>query len=118
MRLLLDVHHARHAARRLRDDGHDVIAAVDDSVLTTLDDEELLRLATNDRRTLVTENAKDFDRIVRDWAAAGQQHAGVIFTAPRRFHRGSTSYPDDLVKALGHLLSQPTTDMTDRVHWL
>jgi uncharacterized protein YbjT (DUF2867 family) len=118
VRLLLDVHHSRHAARRLRDDGHDVIAASDDAVMAAVEDEELLRLATSDRRVLVTENAKDFDPIVRTWAAAGEHHAGVVFTSPRRLHRGSTSYPDSLVKALGDLLADAPADMTDRIHWL
>lgn len=118
MRLLLDAHHTRHAARRLRDAGHDVEAAADDMVLASLDDESLLRAATIARRTVVTENAKDFDRIVRVWASTGERHAGVIFTSPRRFHRGSNRYPDDLVNALLHLMAQDVSDFDDRVHWL
>jgi Domain of unknown function (DUF5615) len=118
VRLLLDAHHSRHAAQRLRGEGHDVIAAADDATLATLDDENVLRHAARDGRVLVTENAKDFDRLVRTWAAGGEHHAGVIFTSPRRFHRGSKGYPDDLVKALRDLLSDPPPDMTDRIHWL
>ena len=65
VRLLLDVDHSRFAAEQLRDAGHDVTAAADDPVLASLPDEELLRAATGEDRALVTENAKDFDRIVR-----------------------------------------------------
>lgn len=118
MKLLLDTHHSRHAARRLREHGHDVDAAADDAVLAAADDEALLREATARGRAVVTENAKDFDRIVRTWASNGEHHAGVIFTSPRRFHRGSSRYPEDLVTALDGLLTQDAPDLADRVHWL
>lgn len=118
VRLLLDTHHSRHAARRLREEGHDVRAAADDVVLASLDDESLLRIAAVDRRTIVTENVKDFDRIVRIWAGTGERHAGAIFTSARRFHRGSSRYPEDLVNALRDLLTKDLPDLPDRVHWL
>jgi hypothetical protein len=85
VKLLLDVHHSRVAAERLRANGYDVQAAFDHPELAVLADEELLRRASADERAVVTENAKDFDRIVRSWVATGEHHAGVIFTSPRRF---------------------------------
>jgi nucleoside-diphosphate-sugar epimerase len=118
MRLLLDVHHSRHAAERLRNQGHDVVAATDDESLRDAADEELLALATVDSRVVVSENVKDFDRLVRQWAESGTHHAGVIFTSPRRFHRGSSAYPDNLVKALGAFLATAPEQFTDQVHWL
>ncbi len=118
MKLLLDVHHSRLAAERLRVTGHDVVAAADLSELATLADDELLRNATAEERALVTENVKDFDRILRAWVASGEQHAGLIFTSPRRFHRGSSSYPEDLVVALTHLLESPPDDQKNWVRWL
>ncbi|HXW82129.1 MAG TPA: DUF5615 family PIN-like protein [Acidimicrobiales bacterium] len=48
MKLLLDVHHSRLVAERLRLSGHDVVAAAEDAVLSMLTDEELLRAATRD----------------------------------------------------------------------
>lgn len=117
MRLLLDVHHSPHAAQRLRDDGHDVIAAATDPALAGLGDEDLLRAASGDGRCLVTENVRDFDRIVRAWVA-GEHHEGVIFTSPRRFHRGAKSYPANLVRALAMLLEDPPESTRDWVHWL
>jgi len=117
LKLLLDTHHSRLAAGRLRDDGHDVIAAADDPMLASPPDEELLRVATGHERALVTENAKDFDRIVRSWAASGEHHAGVVFTSPRRFHRASRAYPANLVAALAALLETPTHQV-DMVWWL
>jgi len=118
MRLMLDIHHSPKAAERLRQAGHDVLAAAEDPRLTMLADDDLLRVATGDRRALVTENAKDFDRIVRTWASTGEHHAGVVFTSPRRFNRAQSSYPADLVAALGRLLSEPPPDERNWVHWL
>ena len=118
MKLLLDVHHSPLAARRLRDKGHDVVAAAEDPILAALDDEELLHASTRSDRVLVTENARDFDRIVRDWAAAADHHGGVVFTSPRRYHRGSKAYPANLVRALTRLLDRPPGTTLDWVYWL
>jgi hypothetical protein len=118
VRPLLDVHHSRIAAERLRAGGYDALAAADFPEQAALPDEGLLRQASADNRAVVTENARDFDRIVRSWAAKGEHHAGVIFTSPRRFHRGSTSYPEDLIVALARFLAVPPVAELDWVHWL
>ena len=118
VKLLLDVHHSPRAAERLQDLGHDVVAAATDQVLSSLEDEELLRQASADGRAIVTENVKDFGLIVRTWATTGEQHAGVIFTSPRRFHRGSAAYPENLLVALARLLDEPPDVDKDWVHWL
>lgn len=115
---MLDVHHSPRAAQRLRDRGHDAVAAADDPALAGLDDEELLRAANRDRRSLVTENIRDFDRIVRAWTVEGEHHNGVIFTSPRRYHRGAKAYPANLVRALAMLLDDPPHSTRDWVHWL
>ena len=117
MKLLLDVHHSPQAARRLREEGHDALAAAEDPALAGLEDEELLRTASRAGRALVTENARDFDRIVREWSGRGEHHAGVVLTSPRRYHRGSKAYPANLVRALGRLLDRPPSGQ-DWVHWL
>lgn len=118
VKLLLDVHHSPQAARRLQNRGLDVLAAADDSILAVLDDEELLRAATRDGRVVVTENARDFDRIIRAWSALGEQHKGITFTSPRRFHRGSKAYPENLIRALGAVLKDPPQSTLDWVWWL
>ncbi|MGD0747574.1 MAG: DUF5615 family PIN-like protein [Acidimicrobiales bacterium] len=118
MRLILDVHHSRIAAARLRQSGHDVVAAADDPRLAELADEELLRHAAAEGRALVSEDAKDLDRIVRHWAASGEHHAGVVLTSSRRFHRGSAAYPENLIVSLTRLLESPPEPEHDWVHWL
>ena len=118
MKLLLDVHHTRVAAERLRLQGHDVLAASDDGMLRVMPDEDLLRFAAAEQRSLGTENVKDFDRIARMWSTMGEHHGGIVFTSPRRFHRGRLSYPEDLVVALDRLLTDPPQEEHDWVHWL
>jgi len=118
VKLLLDVHHSPAAAKRLRRRGHDVLAAADDPRLSALADEDLLRHATTEGRAIVTENVKDFDRIVRIWSTTREHHSGVVFTSPRRFHRGRLSYPEDLVVALARLLRDTPQAPQDWVQWL
>lgn len=118
MKLLLDTHHSRRAAERLRAEGADVTAAADDSLLAELPDDELLRAATNQGRAVVTENARDFDRIVRAWARVGEHHAGVVLTSPRKFHRGANAYPENLVVALRKLLTTEPPTAQDWLLWL
>lgn len=118
VKVLLDVHHSPLAARRLRERGHDVLAAAEDRVLSALDDEELLRSSTRAGQVLVTENARDFDRIVRAWAAGNEHHGGLVFTSPRRYHRGSKAYPANLVRALARLLDEEPQSAVDWVYWL
>ena len=118
VRILLDTHHSRVAAELLRASGHDVLAASDDPMLANLPDEELLRSASRAGRAVVTENARDFDRIVRAWAVTGEHHAGVIFTSPRRYHRGASAYPANLVGALAAMIADPPSGEGDWVYWL
>jgi len=82
VKLLVNTHHSRLAAERLRADRHDVTAAADDPVLASIPDEELLRAASRSDRAVATENARDFDRIVGAWVVTGEDHAGVVFTSP------------------------------------
>jgi hypothetical protein len=118
VKLLLDVHHSRQAATQLQEEGHDVLAAAAEPALAVLRDEDLLRVATREGRTVVTENARDFDRIVRAWAAVGEHHCGVVFTSPRRFHRGDKAYPRNLVRALAEVIKNPPDSTVDWVLWL
>lgn len=80
MRLLLDAHvSARGVGRPLERKGHDVIALAEDSVREALGgDEEVLALAREESRILVTHDVADFPPILREWAADGRRHAGVI----------------------------------------
>jgi hypothetical protein len=77
VRLFLDAHiSGPRVAGALRDGGHDVRAADEERELDGFTDEQLLSLAADERRILVTFDVKDFPTIARRWAEAGRRHAG------------------------------------------
>jgi predicted nuclease of predicted toxin-antitoxin system len=79
VRLLLDAHvSGPRVGRRLQEAGHDVRALDQEPALEGLDDEEVLALARDEKRILVTHNIRDFPAILREWAAMGRSHAGTI----------------------------------------
>lgn len=78
MRLFLDAHvSGRRIATALREQ-HDVRAADEERQLDGWEDEQLLALATDEGRVMVTFNVGDFARITTEWAAAGRSHAGCL----------------------------------------
>jgi hypothetical protein len=88
LRLLLDEHYSHLIAEQLRERGHDVVAVTERPELTGVKDAELFRLMGTEGRTILTENWGDFQRELRDAAAQGLTHYGVLFTSwgqlPRR----------------------------------
>ena len=79
MRLLLDAHiSGRSVGGPLRDNGHDVRTLDQEPELEGLDDEDVLALAVEDGRILVTHNVADFPELLREWAVGGRSHPGVI----------------------------------------
>ena len=78
MRLFLDAHiSGPRIARALRDRGHDVRAADEERDLDGLGDEQLLELAADEGRVMITFDVKDFTVIARRWAEASKAHAGL-----------------------------------------
>ncbi len=78
MRLFLDAHiSGPRIARALRELGHDLRAADKERELDGLADEQLLELATDEARLMITFDVKDFTVIARRWAEAGRPHAGL-----------------------------------------
>lgn len=90
MRVVLDAHvSSRHVGRRLDMVGHDVLALDQDELLGRLADEEVLRLAAEQERIVVTHNARDFAPIARRWAEARRSHAGLILVTLRHTAYGA-----------------------------
>jgi hypothetical protein len=77
--LLLDAHvSGPSVGGPLGDSGHDVRALDQEPEQEGLEDEDVLALASEDGRILVTRNVADFPEILREWAAGGRSHAGMI----------------------------------------
>jgi predicted nuclease of predicted toxin-antitoxin system len=79
VRLLLDAHLSpKRIGVALRAAGHDVLALAEHPELEALTDAQVLEFAVEERRVLVTRNAKDFAPLLRAWAEAGRHHHGCI----------------------------------------
>jgi Domain of unknown function (DUF5615) len=79
VRVLLDAHvSSRHVGRRLAGAGHDVLALDGDETLRRLADEEVLALAAEQERIVITHNVRHFVPIARSWAEARRSHHGLI----------------------------------------
>jgi nucleoside-diphosphate-sugar epimerase len=118
MRLALDHHYSTHIAIRLRERGHDVVAAVERG-WGAEDDEALLALCETDGRALVTNNVADFTVIARRWATQGRCHAGLVFTSDASMPRSRDTI-GRYVEALDALLEAHPAEnsFADRVLWL
>ena len=64
--------------QRLQKNGHDVRALDQEPALEGLSDDDVLALASDERRILVTHNIRDFPEILREWAESQRSHAGAI----------------------------------------
>lgn len=118
MRLLLDEHYADQIAEQLRSAGHDA-DSVSARGLKGLDDEPLLDLCQRESRALMTNNVRDFVPLARAWAAAGRDHAGLVFTSdaslPR--HKGTVGRYVALLSAL--MAANPgERALANEVRWL
>ena len=119
MRLLLDEHYSPRIAEQLRGRGYDVESVSERDDLRGLGDLELWKRASTEHRAFVTENVADFMRLVREAAAAGESHFGVVFTSPSTFARSAATV-GLFVEALAALLAaRPADDaLAGQVHWL
>ena len=79
MRILLDANLSpKRIGSALRVRGHDVLSLAADASLGALDDPQVLELAAQEDRILVTRNSRDFAPLLREWAEADRHHAGCI----------------------------------------
>lgn len=116
-RLLLDEHFSPEIARQLRGRGHDAAAARERPELHGLADRELLAVAADERRVLVTENVADFAELHRQSVLRGVPHAGLVFTSPRRFPRTRRGI-GPLVRALEAFLADGPPELAGQTWWL
>ena len=119
MRLLLDEQQSRRIAVILRGEGQDVSAISERSWPRPLSDENVLEVATPERRAVVTENARDFAVLHRSWIERGSSHFGILIAPSRRFPRRKSS-PGLILTALRSLLRAHESEdaMRDQFLWL
>lgn len=115
MKLLLDEHYAREIAVRLRDAGHDVVT-VAECGMAGVDDAALLRFATSELRTLLTNNVRHFVPLTQQLAASGEDHHGLLFTSDASLPRGKATI-GRYVTALRDVMERHEA-LVNQVRWL
>jgi Domain of unknown function (DUF5615) len=90
VRVLLDAHvSSRRLGRPLRRAGRDVLALDQDETLSGLADEDVLALAAEQERIVITHNVRHFVPIVRSWAEARRNHHGLILVTLAHTENGA-----------------------------
>ena len=105
MRLLLDSHVAKALAEQLRRNGFDAVSLPEwkGGNYRSASDEDLLSLALDDRRILVTFDCQTIPPLLKEIAETGQHHWGVILVSTRTFCANDIG---GLLSALVALLEQ------------
>ncbi|WP_329103980.1 DUF5615 family PIN-like protein [Micromonospora sp. NBC_01699] len=112
--ILLDEMYPPALAKRLRDSGHDAMAALDVEVgLASRSDDDVLAWANRNNRCLVTENVSDFARL----ASQGVAHCGLVLVLAQRFPRTSSGLIR-LGDALDKVLISEQLPGRDAIIWL
>jgi predicted nuclease of predicted toxin-antitoxin system len=106
VRLLLDEMISPRIARELRENGHEVQAIKRDRPdLAARSDREVVKRITIERRAIVTNDIADFQVIHDRMIAAGEEHAGMLFTFDATMPRNKAAIPL-WVQTLAVLLSE------------
>lgn len=112
--VLLDADVPPAVAVALRQRGHDVVAASGNASMEALEDGDMLRLATQQHRVLVTFNIADFLEVARTLANAREDHAGIILIHSQSYRRTDIGA---IVRSLDHFL-RSRSDLTNNVLYL
>jgi hypothetical protein len=120
LKLLLDEHISPGVAASLRRRDRNVVvfgmAEWEDGNFLGQEDAACLQQATIQKLTLVTYDRRTIPPLLKDWAEAGRQHAGVIFVDEKTISQADNG---GLVQSLGVLLKEARDwDWTDRVCFL
>ena len=86
-RLLLDEMISPKVAQQLRRRGHDGIAVAERPDLVGMSDAELLTLATEEERIVVTLDIEDFARLGAAVLSESRSHSGILYAATATFPR-------------------------------
>lgn len=120
MRLLLDEMISPRIARELREAGRDVQAIKKDRPdLSGCADREIVQRMSDERRAIVTNDIDDFRAIHDRTLAAGEEHAGMVFTFDVTMPRRRDTVPL-WVRTLADLLDKISgaDALRNRIHYL
>jgi len=118
VRLVLDEMYSPEIALPLRARGHDVVHASELDLAGRPDREVFATIAARGQ-TIVTNNADDFVLLVREAAAEGLDHNGVLLTSDRSLPRTKAGI-GAIVRVLDGLLERNPDDdaFRNQLRWL
>jgi len=93
-------------AQRLRELGHDVVSVAEESTLRAMTDEDVYAWAAEERRRIVTDNVRDFRRLLVHAQQSGGPQVALLLTSSRVFPRVRRN-PGPLIAALDAWLRSP-----------
>jgi predicted nuclease of predicted toxin-antitoxin system len=101
---MLDAHVPSAVARGLEAVGIDVVivATWEGGYLRTAPDTNILTVAANENRVLVSHDAQTLRPLAAEWAERGQRHAGIILIDDRTFRQNDVG---GIVRALRALVA-------------
>lgn len=107
MKLVLNEMWSSEIARQLRRRGFDIVAATElPRRYRGVPDHDFFRRAQEDGRAVVTDNVRDFAKIVAEHADRGEPHFGVIFALRPAFDRAQPGIVGAMTRALAALLER------------
>ncbi len=110
LKIYLNENLSWRVAKALREYGLDVINS-HETGMNTEDDDVQFEFAISEERTVVTNNFNHFIELYKEYASAGKDHYGIIFTT-------QLTLPI-LIKRLKNLLQILTLDQVkNQVRWL
>jgi hypothetical protein len=112
-RLLLDEHIAPFLASLLRASGHDALS-IHVADLLHADDEVIMEFAATQDRIILTNDLRDFPRLVREWNQTGRSFPGVV-----TFRREGPGYrPRNLITRIEQHITPDPARLQSSLTWL
>lgn len=120
MKLLVDELWPATLATRLRDRGHDAVAAIERPGLAHQGDDVVFAGAQVERRAVLTENVPDYVPLARDCIERGEAFFGLLLTSNTSFPRGHPRTLGRAVRTLDRLMSERPgeRDLLNQIAWL
>lgn len=116
MRVLLDEHLSPTIAQTLRDRGLDAVAVGERPDLIGATDRVILQVATDEERSVVTNNVRDFRPLAAEFLARGRVHGGlVLLPSARSRTKGAVGA---LVSAIASVMRAHPDGMVGGEEWI
>jgi predicted nuclease of predicted toxin-antitoxin system len=116
MRALLDEQLSAEIARELRRRGCDVEAVTERRDLVGASDEQIVELAGQEARAVITNNIRDFRPIAARRLAQGKRHAGLILLPSSRARNRAAIGP--LVSAIQAIMDANPDGIHSSERWI